>query len=392
MGIQLVSWFMVVLVLSCYVRVSKTRNPFGRPTDEQIKAHRLKWSQNTTNEKPKEPDDVGEENLDYFSEDFLQKWEKERPRPAKIDSCVPVKKEDVQIAFLASSQAYNKTNIGQKIKNTGFTVVNVVEVELTFKPLKVIVLKGVQEGRGEVTIVSFMGSEGFFHVKQQVLYSWLISKIPWNITESDDVLDAAKLFFKAHHPKIYTYFWMAFGMLGNKKAVEDWVPGGITPGGRYIITGHSLGGALASIYSLYMKMTETGMWNNENTALITFGQPRVGDEAYANLHDKLISPHRKLRIVYKNDLVAVIPYRGFHHHSRKVWLYDHWNPDWKVWHLQTYFCPLGDDPDPCERHSNYKAYSDHNLEVEYSKINRFNWTWNADNDYWTSFERAQCLK
>jgi len=59
------------------------------------------------------------------------------------------------------------------------------------------------------------------------------------------------------------------------------------------------------------------VWQNPKSCLITFGQPRTGDKAFANLHDSLISTWRKIRFVYKGDPIPGVPFRGiFTHHSR----------------------------------------------------------------------------
>ena len=62
------------------------------------------------------------------------------------------------------------------------------------------------------------------------------------------------------------------------------------------------------------------MWDNPKTCLITFGEPRVGDESFAIKHDELIHPYRKLRFVNGLDPIPHIPFIGFFiHHSRYVY-------------------------------------------------------------------------
>ena len=59
------------------------------------------------------------------------------------------------------------------------------------------------------------------------------------------------------------------------------------------------------------------MWENPGTSLITFGQPRVGDKEFSNIHDQMISPFRKLRFVMNLDPVPHLPlWPGSVHHSR----------------------------------------------------------------------------
>ena len=59
------------------------------------------------------------------------------------------------------------------------------------------------------------------------------------------------------------------------------------------------------------------MWQNPKSALITFGQPRIGNSDLADLHDKHIGTYRKLRFINEKDAVPHIPlWPWYHHHSR----------------------------------------------------------------------------
>jgi hypothetical protein len=80
------------------------------------------------------------------------------------------------------------------------------------------------------------------------------------------------------------------------------------PGAKIYVTGHSLGGALAALY--------TGMlyYNGETeiapkvAAVYTFGQPRVGDAQFAKYMEEKLPNPRYFRVVYCNDLVPRIPF------------------------------------------------------------------------------------
>lgn len=58
------------------------------------------------------------------------------------------------------------------------------------------------------------------------------------------------------------------------------------PDFRVVITGHSLGGALASLTAA--SFVFNGVASTDNLFLYTFGMPRVGDKDYALAHDRLI--------------------------------------------------------------------------------------------------------
>lgn len=100
--------------------------------------------------------------------------------------------------------------------------------------------------------------------------------------------------------KVLKYFWNALNSLDDTLSNIT-----LDRNMKYIVTGHSLGGALASIYAL---KNHDVLFANPNSSLITFGQPRVGDVAYADLHDELIPAFKKPRVVYDDDVVPHIPY------------------------------------------------------------------------------------
>ncbi len=73
-------------------------------------------------------------------------------------------------------------------------------------------------------------------------------------------------------------------------------------GMRLWVTGHSLGGALAELWAL--RALERG---HEIAGVYTFGQPRVGDAAFAAYYDSLLRP-RTFRVVHGDDVVPRIPW------------------------------------------------------------------------------------
>uniref|UniRef100_A0A7E4VF72 Lipase_3 domain-containing protein n=1 Tax=Panagrellus redivivus TaxID=6233 RepID=A0A7E4VF72_PANRE len=84
------------------------------------------------------------------------------------------------------------------------------------------------------------------------------------------------------------------------------------------LTGHSLGGALATLAAT--EIVSNGYVPANKVKLYTFGQPRVGDSAFAMAHDKL--GFESYRIIHAGDLVPHIPFGLFDdytQHKSEIW-------------------------------------------------------------------------
>ena len=84
------------------------------------------------------------------------------------------------------------------------------------------------------------------------------------------------------------------------------------------VTGHSLGGAMASLASTWLAYYNVAP--RKNIILYTFGMPRVGNYNYALQHDQLVN--NSWRVVNDNDLVPHFPsvaslsiFNGPYHHG-----------------------------------------------------------------------------
>ncbi|MCE3215680.1 Triacylglycerol lipase obl1 [Datura stramonium] len=88
---------------------------------------------------------------------------------------------------------------------------------------------------------------------------------------------------------------------------------------RFVVTGHSLGGALAILFPTVLVMHEEVTVMQRLSGVYTYGQPRIGNRQlgrYMEAHLEHPVP-KYFRVVYNNDLVPRLPY------DDKTFLYKH---------------------------------------------------------------------
>ncbi|KMZ72989.1 putative class 3 lipase [Zostera marina] len=90
-----------------------------------------------------------------------------------------------------------------------------------------------------------------------------------------------------------------------------------------VVTGHSMGGAIASFCALDLAVN----YKVKTVQLMTFGQPRIGNEIFSSYFSEHV-PHA-IRVTNRNDMVPHLPpyyyffpSKTYHHFPREVWIYD----------------------------------------------------------------------
>ncbi|CAK69575.1 unnamed protein product (macronuclear) [Paramecium tetraurelia] len=88
------------------------------------------------------------------------------------------------------------------------------------------------------------------------------------------------------------------------------------PYAKFHVTGHSLGGAMATLFASELSLTGV------KVTLVTVGAPRVGDSDFYDWFSKLPVTHT--RLTNKKDIAPHLPpFRfGFEHVNNEVWYFD----------------------------------------------------------------------
>lgn len=90
------------------------------------------------------------------------------------------------------------------------------------------------------------------------------------------------------------------------------------PDGPTLVLGHSMGGALAQLAALDLKI----MHDLRDVKSFTFGAPRLGNSVFSDFFNEHVT--EAWRFTHGRDIVPSVPPQlfGFHHVSREVWLVD----------------------------------------------------------------------
>ncbi|CAD5221271.1 unnamed protein product [Bursaphelenchus okinawaensis] len=161
-------------------------------------------------------------------------------------------------------------------------------------------------------ILSFRGTNNFLQLVTEVSNIAFFNRRP-----SPFKGQVAQYFFDVHEQ-----LWEAGIHRLFEKAIKS------NPDYEIWVTGHSLGGAVAAITAtkIYKDYEESA----SKMKLVTFGQPRTGDNVFADTYPNAIKT--AFRVTHKRDVVPHVPpkgYVGYNHHFSEVWYSDKMNQDSK---------------------------------------------------------------
>ena len=137
----------------------------------------------------------------------------------------------------------------------------------------------------KVVVVAFRGSTDFDQVVKQILETLVAPKMPF--------LDGE---VQAYWKRAFDVLWPSMQTVVKTLVSQN-------PSYQIWVTGHSLGGAMASLASTWLAYYNVAP--RKNIILYTFGMPRVGNYDYALQHDQLVN--NSWRVVNDNDLAPHFP-------------------------------------------------------------------------------------
>ncbi|KAJ7869018.1 Alpha/Beta hydrolase protein [Mycena leptocephala] len=137
----------------------------------------------------------------------------------------------------------------------------------------------------------------------------LANQVDWDATHSKVVAPAGT--------KVHFGFQNAWSTVSATTLATVTTELAAHPDYSIVVTGHSLGGAMAVLAGINLQM----LFPNTLVRLYTYGQPRTGNAIFATWVNTLIGPQRSFRVVHSNDGVpTMVPEMlGYMHHSTEYW-------------------------------------------------------------------------
>jgi triacylglycerol lipase len=165
-------------------------------------------------------------------------------------------------------------------------------------------------------VIAFKGTTSMRNMQTSIqsLHESLINIIP-SSREGDVESKRLKMLFKRtyENAKVHKGFAAAYRSVAQEIVSEVTRLQGLRRRPVYL-TGHSLGGALATLCSLDLWIT-AGL-SRRQIFVSTFGSPRVGNEAFRSVYNRVVPMHWRLVVV--SDMIAQLPKGRYRHVGKKV--------------------------------------------------------------------------
>lgn len=185
-------------------------------------------------------------------------------------------------------------------------------------------------------IVAFRGSTGFLQLAQEATGEIFNQPVPFYTGGS-----------------VSSYFYTAFSDVWLKGLKDSFFSlKNSNPTYKIIVTGHSLGGAMANLCAA--TIVASGYVPPSNIVLYTMGEPRVGNDDYVVGYDSLNI--ESYRIIHKRDLVPHLPpdhLFGYKHHKEEIYYNNNMTPG------SSYKTCKGDDTSKCSSSTVDLSINDH---------------------------------
>ncbi|XP_051127627.1 lipase-like isoform X2 [Andrographis paniculata] len=127
---------------------------------------------------------------------------------------------------------------------------------------------------------------------------------------------------------------------------------------RIMVTGHSMGGAIAAFCGLDLRLS----LGEKNVQVMTFGQPRIGNAAFASYFTQILPD--TIRVTHAHDIVphlppyfTIFPQKTYRHFAREVWLHNVTSENLS-YAVETVCDGSGEDP-TCSRSVTGNSIADH---------------------------------
>jgi len=153
---------------------------------------------------------------------------------------------------------------------------------------------GIDKNNDDTAIMAFRGTT--------TKSDWLADVFA-NFNELNEIIDGINKNIKVAHGfgSLFGLFKGSVTNLTMDKQIDNWLK--LNNIKNILITGHSLGGALATLSAVYIKSKYPAL----NVTVYTYASPRVGNNAFYNYYTQLGLDKSSFRFFSSNDVVPTLP-------------------------------------------------------------------------------------